>query len=51
MAAANKAEDDGPIILELAGYRDGASRGIGFEIGKEVTRCGVALGINAEEYR
>ena len=26
--------------------RDGASRGIGFEIGQELTRKGVALGIN-----
>jgi hypothetical protein len=51
LAVANKAVGDDPIILELAGYRDGASRGFGFEIGKEVTRCGFALGINAEEYR
>jgi hypothetical protein len=36
---------------ELASYRDGASRGIGFEIGKELMKCGVALGINAAEYR
>jgi short-subunit dehydrogenase len=29
----------------------GASRGIGFEIDKELAKCGVALGINADEYR
>jgi hypothetical protein len=29
----------------------GASRGIDFEIDKEPTKYGVALGINANEYR
>jgi|HubBroStandDraft_6_1064221.scaffolds.fasta_scaffold2466733_1 hypothetical protein len=29
----------------------GASRDIGHEIDKELTKCGVALGINADEYR
>jgi hypothetical protein len=35
----------------LTQTRDGTSRGIGFEIGKEFTRCRVALGINADDYR
>ena len=29
----------------------GTSRGTGFEIDKELTRRGVALGINADDYR
>ncbi len=33
------------------GYRDGVARVIGFEIGKELTRSDVALGINADECR
>jgi hypothetical protein len=51
LAAANKADDDGQIIPELAASYYRPSRRIGFEIGKELTRCGVALGINADEYR
>jgi hypothetical protein len=40
-AAANKADDDGQIIPELASWlRNGASRCIGFAIGKELTKCG-----------
>jgi hypothetical protein len=35
----------------LASYPDGASRGLGFEIGEELIEHGVALGINADEYR
>jgi hypothetical protein len=38
---------DGPFTQ----MRDGASRGIRFEIAKELTRRGAALGINADEYR
>jgi len=37
---------DGKLALVTA-----SSGGIGFEIGKELTRRGVALGINADEYR
>jgi hypothetical protein len=35
----------------LDSYRDGALRGIDFAIGKGLMKCGVALGINADEYR
>jgi hypothetical protein len=37
--------------IKLANYRDGASRGLGFEIGEELIEHGVPLGINADEYR